>query len=296
MIEKQTYIKKESAHEIGWSRVITPSDKWYDLNLYEIWEYRDLLWIFVVRSLKAAYKQTILGPLWFLLQPLATTLVSVFVFGKIANLSDEGVPQFLFFFCGISLWSFFSTILNSTSSTFVKNTGLFSKVYYPRLITPLSETIGAAIRLSIPFGIFLIIWGIYLGFTDVDIRPSRHLFLVPYYILLFIVLGNSLGIIISSLTTKYRDLQVFVGFGVQLLMYMSAVQYSIAKTPAPFDRLLSFNPLVNIMESTRYAFFGTGGSLHSLSHLFSTSMAVFGLALLALILFKRVEKNFIDTV
>ncbi|MEZ5003167.1 MAG: ABC transporter permease [Chitinophagales bacterium] len=293
----KTTVEIDSTDIQEWNHIITPNNKWWNLNLKEVWQYRDLIVIFVKRDFKAAYKQTILGPLWFFLQPLMTTLVSMFLFGSIAKLSDDGVPQFLFFFCSISLWSFLSNIITSTSNTFIGNVSLFSKIYYPRLVTPISTTISATLKLLIPFSLFIIIWLYYILFVnDITFKATNHLFLVPLYILLFCLLGNSIGIIISSLTTKYRDLRVFVGFGVTLLMYMSAVQYSIAKTPAPFDKYLKYNPLVPIMESFRYAFFGTEDSVHDLSKLGITTIITVILSILALILFKRTEKNFIDTV
>ncbi|MCP4121432.1 MAG: ABC transporter permease [Bacteroidetes bacterium] len=296
MNETPVDMNTSSPGNAPWTHVITPKNNWWELNLKEVWQYRDLIVIFVKRDFKEAYKQTILGPAWFFLQPLLTTLVSMFLFGSIAKLSDDGVPQFLFFFCGVSLWSFLASIIKTTSNTFTGNAALFSKIYYPRLVTPIAATISSALKLLIPFGLFLIIWAYYLLFVDISFKPTNHLLLVPFYILLFSMIGNSLGIIISALTTKYRDLQVFVSFGITLLMYMSAVQYSLAKTPSPFNQYLQYNPIVPIMESFRYAFFGSEASMHNLSNLGWTTLITIIITVVALILFKRTEKNFIDTV
>lgn len=225
-----------------------------------------------------------------------TTLVSMLIFGKIAQLSEDGTPQFLFFFSSTCLWSYLSNTLTQSSNTFISNAGLFSKIYYPRLITPVASTITASLKLTIPFLIFVLTWLYYFFFIDADFQPTHHLILVPGFILIYILIGNSLGIIIAAFTTKYRDLRLFVGFGVQLLMYLSAVQYSISKTPSPFDRYLSYNPLVTVMEAYRFAFFGQENSLHTMSRLGWTLLIAIILGLLAVFTFNRVEKNFIDTV
>lgn len=285
-----------STQERDWTLVITPKNKWYHIGLRETWQYRDLVWSFVIRDFRAAYKQTILGPLWFIIQPLMTTLVSMLIFGKIAQLSEDGTPQFLFFFSSTCLWSYLSNTLTQSSNTFISNAGLFSKIYYPRLITPVASTITASLKLTIPFLIFVLTWLYYFFFIDADFQPTHHLILVPGFILIYILIGNSLGIIIAAFTTKYRDLRLFVGFGVQLLMYLSAVQYSISKTPSPFDRYLSYNPLVTVMEAYRFAFFGQENSLHTMSRLGWTLLIAIILGLLAVFTFNRVEKNFIDTV
>ena len=278
-----------------WTEVISPKTSLLDLKLAELWKYRDLIVIFARRDIIASYKQTILGPLWFFIQPIITSLLFTVVFGNIAGISTEGINSFLFFLASQICWSYFSSSLNGNANIFVSNAGIFGKVYFPRLAAPIATTLSNFFRLIIQLALFLAIYFYYYFIKkDVSIQPNWHLILVPYLLLLMTFLGLGLGIIVSSLTTKYRDFSNLMVFGVTLLMYASAVIYPVSFLPEKYQYYIRFNPIASVMESFRYAFFGQG-TFNIADLIYSTIFAVI-VFFAGLIVFNRIEKNFMDTV
>jgi lipopolysaccharide transport system permease protein len=278
----------------SWDLIIEPQRSWLDLRLGEIWRYKDLILLFVQRDFVSLYKQTVLGPLWYLIQPLLTTLIFTFIFGNIASLPTDGLPKFLFYMSGTVVWSYFSDCLNKTSQTFVNNANLFGKVYFPRLAVPLSILISNMITFAIQFGMFLI-FELYFIWQGADIHPNwSWILLSPVLILMMAGLGLGFGIIISSLTTKYRDLRFLVTFGVQLLMYAAPVIYPVSSVPAKFQWIILANPMTSIIEAFRYAFLGVG-TVH-LGQLLYSFIFMFFVLLMGTMIFNRVEQTFMDTV
>jgi len=277
----------------NWDLVIEPKSKWYDLRLGEILRYKDLLFLFVRRDFVALYKQTILGPLWFFIQPIITSLTFTVIFGNLANISTDGLPQILFYMCGVTLWTYFSDTLTKTADTFTANANIFGKVYFPRMIVPLSVVVSNLIKLGVQFILFLLIWLYYLVTKD-TVHPNKVLLLVPFLVILMGFLGLGFGIIISSLTTKYRDLKFLVVFGVQLMMYASPIVYPLSMVPEKYKWIILANPATSIIETFKYAFLGVGefNWLH-LGYSFTFTAILF---VLGLIIFHRVEKSFMDTV
>lgn len=277
----------------NWDLIIQPKSKWYNLQLREILRYKDLLFLFVRRDFVALYKQTILGPLWFFIQPIITTLTFTIIFGNLAHISTDGLPQILFYLCGITLWNYFSDTLTKTADTFSANANLFGKVYFPRMIVPLSVVVSNLIKFGVQFLLFIAIWTFYL-IKGNTINPTWALLLVPFLIVLMGFLGLSLGIIISSMTTKYRDLKFLVVFGVQLMMYGSPIVYPLSIVPEKYKWLILANPVTSIIETFKYAFLGVGEfNWMNLGYSFGFTLILF---LLGLIIFHRVEKSFMDTV
>lgn len=282
-----------------WSTVIRPRSGWFDIDLKELWQYRDLVTMFVKRSFTTLYKQTVLGPAWILINPLITTVIFTVVFGGIAGLAEEGVPSFLFYMAGNAIWSFFSSCVSGTANTFVSNAGLFGKVYFPRLTMPISQVLIALVNLGIQMLMFFIfwVWFYFFGQEYGTVSMSIWVLALPAVLLLVMVLGLGVGIIVSSLTTKYRDLAIVVGFGVQLWMYATPVVYSMSEIAANSPRLLilmRLNPMTEPVLVFRYALLGCG----EISPLWLLYSAVFSLVMLAVgvVLFSRVEKTFMDTV
>ncbi len=277
----------------NWDLIIEPKSKWYDLRLGEIIRYKDLMFLFVRRDFVALYKQTILGPLWFFIQPIITSITFTVIFGNLAKISTDGLPQVLFYMCGITLWTYFSDTLTKTSDTFTANANIFGKVYFPRLIVPLSVVISNLIKLGVQFSLFILLWVYYLITTN-SLHPNAALILVPFLVLLIGFLGLAFGIIISSLTTKYRDLKFLVVFGVQLMMYASPIVYPLSIVPVKYKWLILANPVTSIIETFKYAFLGVGefNWMH-LGYSFGFTVILF---VLGLIIFHRVEKSFMDTV
>ena len=279
--------------EKKWTAVIEPNNKLLDLKIQEVWKYKDLIWLFVQRDFKTRYKQTILGPLWFIVQPLFTTIVQTFVFGNLAGLPTDGVPQFLFYMAGNVPWLYFSTCLTSTSNTFVGNAGVFGKVYFPRLTTPIATVISSVLNFLIQFVMFLG-FTIYFMLSGADVHITWVAALTPLLILEMAMLGMGFGIIISSLTTKYRDLQVLVSFGVSLWMYATPIIYSASSLSPKMYSLIMLNPMSPIVELMRYGWLGAG----------TTPWGFWGLSwivtvivlFLGVIMFNKVEKTFMDTV
>jgi lipopolysaccharide transport system permease protein len=291
--ETTTTSSPEREDNPQWTTVITPWNPWFKLDLLGIWRYRDLIRLFVRRDFVALYKQTILGPLWFIIQPLFTTIVFTVVFGKIAKIPTEGVPDFLFFFSGNVVWGYFSGCLTGTSNTFTINAGLFGKVYFPRLTVPISSAISKVAQFAIQFSLFILFYLYYFTFNS-TLVPNLWVLIIPLLLLQIALLGLGTGILISSLTTKYRDLDFAVLFGVQLWMYATPIVYPLSQIPERFHKFYSLNPMTAIVETFRYAFFGK-------SAITSTDMMIswfvtLCILLVGMILFSRVEKTFMDTV
>ena len=282
--------------EQQWTETIESKHSLFDLNLKEVWRYKDLVYMFVKRDFVSSFKQTILGPIWFFINPIFTTVVYLVIFGNIAKLSTDGAPKILFYLAGVTLWNYFSSCLNGTSSVFTSNAAIFGKVYFPRIITPISIVVSNLIKLGIQVFIFLVFYAyFYVQGAEVGFHWTAVFF--PFLVLLMGVLGLGLGMIISSLVTKYRDFTHLIGFGVQLLMYLSAVMYPLAlieeKLPK-YGWLVHYNPLAYIIETSRYMLLNVGTlSVNGLLFTFVVTMLVFFLGLL---IFNRTEKSFIDTV
>ncbi len=278
-----------------WDLEIKPQASLFDLNLKEVWRYRDLMMLFVRRDFVAQYKQTILGPLWHIIQPVLTTIMFLLVFGKIANIPTDGIEPILFYMSGITIWNYFSTCLTATSNTFVANASIFGKVYFPRLVLPLSIVISNIVKLGIQFGILFLgmIW--FALFKNIPIAFGVHWLLIPVLVVIMAGIGLGLGIIISSLTTKYRDFAVLIGFAVQLLMYATPVAYplSFLKNKS-FAGLIEWNPLSPIVEGFRYALFQKG-SFDFLSLAYSV-VFMFVVLIIGAVYFSKVERTFMDTV
>ena len=279
--------------ESSWDLIIEPKTSWFDLRLHEIWDYKDLLFIMVKRDFIAAYKQTILGPLWHFLQPLFTTIVFVIVFGKIAQIPTDNIPQPLFYLSGLTLWNYFSACLNGTSNTFIANAGIFGKVYFPRLIIPLSVVISNAIKLGIQF-ILLMAMMAYYAFQGYPFNIGLNILWIPLIILIVALLGLALGILISALTTKYRDIAVLMGFGVQLLMYATPVIYPLSYIPEKYKSIIGSNPLTWLTEAFRNGLLGEGAvNLPMLGYSAGLTLV---LLIGSIMVFSKVEKTFMDTV
>jgi lipopolysaccharide transport system permease protein len=273
---------------------IKPKSKLFDFNLKEIWQYRDLLFLFVRRDFVAVYKQTILGPLWFFIQPIFTTVMFMVVFGGIAKMSTDGMPQAVFYLAGIVSWNYFAEALRSTSDTFTDNASIFGKVYFPRIITPLSIVVSKLITFGIQFGLFLVVYFYFLVFTDSQIQPNFMLFLVPILIFMTAGLGLGLGLFITALTTKYRDFKFLIGFAIQLAMYATPIIYPLSTVEGNLKTIIMANPMSSIIETFRYAFLGVGNfSWGSLTYSFITMVI---LLIVGVITFNKVEKTFMDIV
>ncbi len=280
--------------EEQWDLVIKPQTSLLEIPWADIWRYRDLLRMFVKRDVITVYKQTILGPIWYIVQPIMTTAIYVLVFGRIAGISTDGLPQILFYLSGIVIWNYFAESFNKTAITFKENTNIFGKVYFPRLISPLSKVTSALIVFIIQFSFFLVIYGYYLFSGDFNIEPNLNILLLPVYIIMMAGLGLGFGIIFTSWTTKYKDLVFLLTFGVQLFMYATPVIYPVSTIPEKYKLLILANPLTPIVEGFRYALLGAGNfSWYSLSYSFGFMVV---LLFVGIVIFNRTEKSFIDTV
>jgi len=279
-----------------WLFEITPKNNFFSLNLREIWQYRDLLLLFVKRDIITVYKQTVLGPLWYLIQPLFTSITFTIIFNNVAGINTGTVPPFLFNLAGITVWNYFTSCLNGTSDTFKANANIFGKVYFPRIITPLSVVISNLIKFGIQFFIFLFFYVFYY-FQGATLNLNGWIVLFPILILIMGVLGLGLGMLISSMVTKYRDFSNLVSFGIQLLMYLSAVMYpmELIKEKIPkFGWIVAYNPLAYIIETSRFMLLGVGSV--SILGLLYTSIVTLAVFFVGLLIFNKTEKNFIDTV
>ena len=276
-----------------WDLILEPKRAWWDLRLDQLWRYRDLILLFVRRDFVSYYKQTILGPLWFLIQPLLTTIMFTFIFGNVAALPTDGLPQFLFYLSGTVIWGYFAECLNKTSDTFIANANIFGKVYFPRLVMPISTLLSNLITFSFQFLLFLGFLTYFL-LSGTNVHPTLYVLVLPLLLFLMAGLGLGFGIIISSLTTKYRDLRFLLQFGVQLWMYATPIIYPISSIPEKFRWIISANPITPIVEAFRFAFLGAGAfSWGSLGYSFLVMMVVL---LIGVLIFNRVETTFMDTI
>jgi len=282
----------QKQHE-NWSMIIKPKRHWFDINLKELWAYRDLIALFVRRDFVAKYKQTILGPLWFIVQPLLTTLMFTVVFGKIAKIPTDGLPQMLFYLSGITAWNYFGESLKATSNTFVTNANIFGKVYFPRLTIPVSVVFSNLILFAVQF-LFLLIFMLFFYISGANFSPNIYVLLLPVLLILMAGLGLGFGIIISSLTTKYRDLTYLVAFGIQLWMYATPIVYPLSTLSGVYRKAALANPVTSVVETFRYAMLGAG-TMNWTYLLYSFGFMIFVL-LTGILLFNKVEQSFMDTV
>lgn len=290
------YMNKTEFSDEEWLFEIAPKNKFFSLNLKEVWRYRDLLLLFVKRDIVTVYKQTILGPLWYLIQPLFTSIIFTIIFNNVAGINTGKTPAFLFNLGGVMVWNYFTSCLNDTSDTFKKNAAIFGKVYFPRLIVPLSIVISNLVKFGIQFLIFIVFYAYYV-IQGMEVQLTTSTLFFPVLVAIMGILGLGLGMIISSLVTKYRDLSFLVGFGVQLLMYVSAVMYPMAllkeKLPT-FGWLIEYNPLAYVIETARYMLLHEG-SISALGLLYTAGVTIV-VFIVGLLIFNKTEKSFIDTV
>ncbi len=276
-----------------WDLVITPRRNLFDIRFREIWEYRDLLYLFVKRDIVIVYKQTIFGPIWYFVQPLLTMIVYIIVFSNIARIPTDGIPPPVFYLAGIVMWNYFNDCFMHTSDVFHKNSALFGKIYFPRIITPFSKVISGLIQFLIQSALFALVLSYYL-YQGVDIRPGAEILLIPYLVLLMAGLGMGAGLIFSALTAKYRDLKFLITFGVQLLMYATPVIYPMSIIPEKYKALIAWNPMAHIIEGFKYAVLGVG-EISFASMLYTTIVTLIVLSI-GIIIFNKTEQTFADTV
>ncbi|WP_175632265.1 ABC transporter permease [Pedobacter ghigonis] len=281
-------------HEQYWT--IEAKSSLFDLKLNEVWAYRDLLWLLVRRDFVSFYKQTILGPLWFFIQPLFTTIIFTFIFGNLAGISTDGLPKPLFYMAGITAWNYFSDCLTKTSTVFRDNAGIFGKVYFPRLIMPLSIVVSNLVRFGVQMLLFLILM-LYYYVTNASFEVTWAIGLFPVVVLMMALLGLGAGMIISAMTTKYRDLTFLVTFGVQLLMYATTVIYPLSEALTKYPEyawIIEYNPMTPILETFRYGFLGEGS--FSWGGFGYAAVVTVALLLFGIVIFNKVERDFVDTV
>lgn len=275
-----------------WTNVISSEHSLFKLNLKEVWDYRDLVYMFVKRDFVSSFKQTILGPLWFFINPIFTTVVYLIVFGKIANLSTDGAPKILFYLAGVTLWNYFSSSLGGTSNVFVGNAGIFGKVYFPRLVMPITIVISNLMRFGVQFLLFLVVFFYY--WYKGEVTPNWWVLFTPIFILMMSLFALGVGMIFSSLTTKYRDLSMLLTFGISLYMYATPVIYPTSMLPSKIQPYAKYNPLTGIFEGFKYAWMGVG-EFNPIMLVYSTIIILILLAI-GTVIFNKVEKGFMDTV
>jgi len=276
-----------------WDLIIEPQSNLFDLKLREVWRYRDLLFLFVRRDIVSFYKQTLLGPLWFFIQPIFTTIVFIFIFGQLAGISTDSLPQPLFYLAGITAWNYFADCLNKTSTVFRDNVHIFGKVYFPRIIMPISIVFSNLMRFGIQMILFVAVFLYYL-LTGYSFTIDFHLLLFPLFVVLMAMQGLGLGMIVTALTTKYRDLVFLLTFGVQLMMYATTVIYPLSSLTGKMYVLVSLNPMTYVIEGIRKSLLGSGiFDLQTLTYAVVTSVIVL---LTGLLIFNKVEKSFVDTI
>lgn len=278
--------------DTNWDQVITAKTSLFDLRLKEVWDYRDLLVLFVRRDFVTVYKQTILGPLWFFIQPILTTITFTIIFGTIAQLSTDGAPKVVFYMAGVTLWNYFSSCLTSVSGVFNANAGIFGKVYFPRLIMPLTIVISNLMKFGVQFLLFIcfVVYFVILG----QIHPNAWILLTPYIIVLMAIIAMGIGLILSAMTTKYKDLNQLISFGIQLFMYATPVIYPSSSVPPDYAWVVNFNPLVGLFDYMRYAYLGIG-QFSFVSLLYPSLFAILILAV-GVVIFNKTQKTFMDTV
>lgn len=281
------------AHSEHWDMVIEPHGNIIDLKIKDVWHYRDLLWLLVRRDFVSFYKQTILGPLWFFIQPLFTTITYTFIFGNLAGISTEGIPKPLFYMAGITCWNYFAECLTKTSTVFKDNSNVFGKVYFPRLIMPLSIVLSSLVRFFVQMLLFVMMM-IFFAVKGASFSINVYSLLFPLLVLEMALLGLGLGMVISAMTTKYRDLAFLVTFGVQLLMYATTVVYPLSAAPAKYKWIIALNPMTPIIEAFRYGFLGEG--TFTWMTLGISAVVTILITLVGVVIFNKVERNFIDTV
>lgn len=275
-----------------WTETIESNHSLFDLKLKEVWRYKDLVYMFVKRDFVSGFKQTILGPLWFFINPIFTTIVFVFVFGNIAKLSTDGIPQVLFYLAGITLWNYFSSCLTGTSNIFTANASIFGKVYFPRLVMPITIVISNLMKFGVQFILFLAVWIFY--FSKGQIQPNIWILATPFLIVLMAIFALGVGMIFSALTTKYRDLQMLLTFGVSLMMYATPVIYPVSSITGVWKKLTYYNPLTGIFECFKYGWMGSGE--FTLEMLLISTGIILVLLVIGTVTFNKVEKSFMDTV
>ncbi len=275
-----------------WTNVISSEHSLFKLILKVVWDYRDLVYMFVKRDFVSSFKQTILGPLWFFINPIFTTVVYLIVFGNIANLSTDGAPKILFYLAGVTLWNYFSSSLGGTSNVFVGNAGIFGKVYFPRLVMPITIVISNLMRFGVQFLLFLVVFFYY--WYKGEVTPNWWVLFTPIFILLMSLFALGVGMIFSSLTTKYRDLSMLLSFGISLYMYATPVIYPTSMLSASIQPYAKYNPLTGIFEGFKYAWMGVG-EFHPIMLVYSTVIILILLAI-GTVIFNKVEKGFMDTV
>ena len=278
----------------NWSEIISPNRKLLDIRLKEVWQYRDLMFIFVKRDFAGAYKQTLLGPVWFFISPFITVIMYTFVFNTIAGINTDGIPPAIFYMTGTILWNYFNQCFISSSGTFINNAGIFGKVYFPRLISPLSTILSNLVKFFIQLGVLITLILYYVYAKGFAVHINIYILLFPVLIVLMAGLALGIGIITSALTTKYRDFQLFINYGVAMLMYVTPVIYPISQVPAQFKPYLMLNPLAPIIETFRYSIFGLGS--FSWGALGYTTAFMFVVLIIGIVIFNQVEKTFMDTV
>jgi lipopolysaccharide transport system permease protein len=285
--------KAEKVTEKKWLLEIRPKANLFDLHLKDLWRYRDLISMFIYREFNAQYKQTVLGPLWFLIQPILTTITFIIIFGRVAKISTNGIPHILFYMSGLILWNFFATSFTKVSDTFSTNKHIFGKVYFPRLAAPISIVISTSISFGIQFLLFTAIW-VYYKLQGTDIGLSSQTLILPVLVLLTALLGLGCGLIVSSFTNKYRDLKFLLTFGIQLLMYATPVIYPLSALPEKYRTLILINPVCVLVENFRYALLGKG--TYEPAMLVYSSITTCVILILGMIIFNREEKHFMDVV
>jgi lipopolysaccharide transport system permease protein len=289
----ENYITETSVKQ-EWDREVKPQTKIFDLHLKEVWHYRDLVMLFVWRDFVAQYKQTVLGPLWQFIQPVLTTFIFIFLFNKIANIPTDGIAPVAFYLAGITFWNYFSNCILNISNTFVNNAFIFGKVYFPRLVLPLSIVISNMVRFGLQFGLLVIIM-VYYHFNGYQMQITINLLLIPLLLIQMAALSLGLGIIISSITTKYRDFNVLIAFAIQLMMYATPVVYPLSYIKKQgYAWLIDINPLTSIIEAFRLALFNQG-TVEFFGVVYSVGFTIVALVL-GVIFFNRAQKTFIDTV
>lgn len=287
---------KTETHQTAenWSEIITPGRGLLDIRLKEVWQYRDLIMIFVKRDFASTYKQTLLGPLWFFISPFITVIMYTFVFSTIAGIETDGIPPAIFYMTGTILWNYFNQCFISSSGTFINNAGIFGKVYFPRLVSPISTILSNLVKFFIQLGVLIVLIIYYVYFRGFSVNINMYILLFPWLVVLMGGLALGVGIITSALTTKYRDLQIFISYGVAMLMYITPVIYPISQVPAQFKSYLMLNPLAPVIETFRYSIFGLGS--FSWGALGYSTAFMFIVLLIGIIIFNQVEKTFMDTV
>ena len=288
-------IREENETDDSWSLVIRPQDSLFSIDFLEIWRYRDLCAMLIKRDIVTMYKQTVLGPLWFFIQPLMTTAMYMVVFGGIAKIPTDGIPQPLFYLAGICMWQYFADCLNKTSNTFRANAGIFSKVYFPRLVVPISHVVSNLVKFAIQFVLFVIIYLYIVFYVGSPVRPNMYALMLPVLVAMLAGLALGFGIVFSSLTTKYRDLSFLLSFVVHLWMYATPVIYPVSTISNPKIKLMmQINPLTGILEAFKYGVLGAGtfswGALAYSAGFICILLAV------GIVVFNRVQRSFIDTV